>query len=54
MQLMRVDWRALVVLLALAAVWLAITLTSQWQAGPPRPSELVPAEEGSNEPLPQR
>jgi hypothetical protein len=36
------NWRAFGIVAALAAIWLALTLASQWQAGPPRPSELAP------------
>jgi hypothetical protein len=51
---MPMNWRALGIVLELAAVWLALTLASQWQAGPPGPSELVPAEQGTNESVPER
>jgi hypothetical protein len=55
---MRVDWRVLVALLVLTVWWLAHTFYAQWQRqpGPPRPLELIPAEqhEGKNDPVPDR
>jgi hypothetical protein len=52
----RLDWRVPGLFLVLGAAWLAVTLFRQWQTGPPRASELVPAEqhEGSNAHLPER
>jgi hypothetical protein len=40
----RVDWRLLILVLVLAAVWWLFTLAPGCQGGRPRPAELIPGE----------
>jgi hypothetical protein len=39
----RVDWPALALFLAFAALWWFFTLASRCDGGKPRPTDLVPA-----------